>query len=80
MPNRNSNIGPPRTALGSLGLAPNPTAMVPLSMARSRSRIRSAASMPSQGVIACSMPGSFLMKRPPLAITSASLGTSPAVV
>jgi hypothetical protein len=39
--------------------------------------MRSAAVMPSQGVIACSMPGSFLMKRPPVAMTSASLVTSP---
>ncbi len=80
MPNRNSNIGPPRTALGSLGLPPKPMAMVPPFISRNRSRIFSAAAMPSQGVMACSMPGSFLMKRPPLAITSASLATSPAVV
>ena len=80
MPNRNSNIGPPRTALGSLGLAPKPTAMVPPLISRSRSRMRSAAAMPSQGVMACSMPGSLRMKRPPLAITSVSLATSPALV
>ncbi len=36
--------------------------------------------MPSQGVMACSMPGSFLMKRPPVAITSASFPTAPPVV
>ena len=80
MPNRNSNIGPPRTALGSWGLAPKPMAMVPPSMARKRSRTRSAASMPSQGTTACSMPGSLRMKRAPLAMTSAWLATSPAVV
>ena len=36
--------------------------------------------MPSQGVMACSMPGSFLMKRPPVAMSSASLGSAPALV
>jgi hypothetical protein len=61
-------------------LPAKPTAMVPPVIARSRSRICSAAAMPSQGVMACSMPGSFLMKRPPVAITSASFATSPAVV
>ena len=77
MPNRNSNIGPPRTAVGSFGLPAKPTASVPPFISRRRSRMRSAAAMPSQGVMACSMPGSFLMKRPPVAMTSASLTTSP---
>jgi multidrug efflux pump subunit AcrA (membrane-fusion protein) len=36
---RNSNIGPPRTAVGSLGLPAKPTAMVPPCMARRRSRM-----------------------------------------
>ena len=39
--------------------------------------MRSAAGMPSHRVIACSMPGSFLMKRPPEAISRASLRYSP---
>ncbi|MPN26109.1 hypothetical protein SDC9_173533 [bioreactor metagenome] len=80
MPNRNSNIGPPRTALGSFGFPAKPTAIVPPVISRSRSRMRSAAEMPSQGVMACSMPGSFLMKRPPVARTRPSLTTSPVLV
>ncbi len=75
MPNRNSNIGPPRMAWGSFGLPAKPMAIVPPSISRRRSRMRSAAAMPSQGVMACSMPGSFLMKRPPEATMSPSLGT-----
>jgi hypothetical protein len=47
---------------------------------RTRSRRRSTAAMPSQGRMACSMPGSFLMKRPPQAMTRPSLCTGPAVV
>ena len=59
MPNRNSNIGPPRTAPGSLGLDAKPIAMVPPSIAASRSRMASAEAMPSQGTSACSIPGSL---------------------
>ena len=36
--NRNSKAGPPRTPLGSLGLPPKPTAIVPLPLATSSSR------------------------------------------
>ena len=73
-------MGPPRMALGSWGLPAKPRAMAPPSMARNRSRICCAAAMPSQGVRACSIPGSFFRKRPPLAMMSPSLATSPAVV
>ena len=65
---------------GSFGLPEKPMATVPPSSACSRSRIASAAGMPSHGVMACSMPGSFLMKRPPLAMMSPSLVMSPSVV
>ena len=80
MPNRNSNIGPPRTALCSFGLAPKPTAIVPCCMVRRRSRICSAAAMPSHGVMACSMPGSLRMKRPPEATIRPSVCTMPLLV
>ena len=80
MPNRNSKIGPPRMALGSWGLPAKPMAMAPPSMALRRSRICWAAAMPSQGVRACSIPGSFFRKRPPEAMMSPSLMTSPALV
>jgi hypothetical protein len=63
MPNSSSNIGPPRMAEGSLGLPPKPSAMRPLVIFSRRSRMASAEATPSQRVSACSMPGSFLMKR-----------------
>ena len=64
-----SNIGPPRIAPGSFGFVAMPMAMVPPSSAASRAATASAAAMPSQGMIACSMPGSFFRNRPPEAMT-----------
>ncbi len=54
-------MGPPRTADGSLGLAPKPMATVPSVIAARRSRMPSAEAMPSQGMKALSMPGSLRM-------------------
>ena len=76
MPKRNSNMGPPRIAEGSFGLPAKPMAMVPLCIRFSRSLIRTAAGMPSQGVMTCSMPGSFRMKRPPVAMIRPSFSIS----
>ncbi|SFV87869.1 hypothetical protein MNB_SUP05-SYMBIONT-5-672 [hydrothermal vent metagenome] len=74
-PNKNSNIGPPRIALGSFGLPAKPMAILPPSIALTLSRIFSAALKPSQGVMAFSIPGNFLINRPPEAIINASLST-----
>ena len=77
IPNKNSNMGPPRMAEGSLGLPEKPMAMVPLCKSLKRSRIFSLAGMPSQGVMTCSIPGSFFIKRPPDAIIKPSFLISP---
>jgi hypothetical protein len=79
-PNRNSKIGPPRIAVGSFGLPAKPSAMVPDSSSATRVRRRSTGAMPSQGRMASSMPGSFLMKRPPQAMMRPSLATGPVLV
>ena len=72
-PYTNSNTGPPRIAAGSFGLPPNPRAIVPPSILARRSRSSSPALIPSQGIITFSfIPGSFWMKRPPLAIIKRS--------
>ena len=51
-----------------------------LQRGRAARAIARRAAMPSQGRIACSMPGSFLMKRPPQAMISPSFRIGPAVV
>jgi hypothetical protein len=55
-PNKNSNIGPPRIALGSFGLPEKPMAILPASISLSLSRIFSTLLNPSQGVMAFSIP------------------------
>ena len=76
-----SNIGPPRIAPGSFGLVAMPIAMVPPSSSASRAVIASAETMPSQGMMAFSIPGSLRRKRPPAAIRICSAPmTSPVSV
>ncbi len=80
MPNRNSNIGPPRTAVGSFGLPAKPDgdgAAGHLAQAVADALGSGDAFAGGDGVLDA---WQLLEEAPPVAMTSASLATSPAVV